>query len=60
VLVLPAVNMLDLSGPVQVLSTANHYGGRYEIKFVAASPSMTLSSATPACSTDAGAPATGA
>jgi hypothetical protein len=36
VLVLPAVNLLDLSGPVQVLHTANHYGGAYEIGFVAA------------------------
>jgi transcriptional regulator GlxA family with amidase domain len=40
VLVLPAVNMLDLSGPVQVLATANYYGGRYEISFVGASPSV--------------------
>lgn len=38
VLVLPAVNVLDLSGPVQVLHTANHYGGHYEIGFVAARP----------------------
>ncbi|WP_436530785.1 GlxA family transcriptional regulator [Actinoplanes sp. HUAS TT8] len=35
VLVLPAVNLLDLSGPVQVLHTANLHGGRYEIGFVA-------------------------
>ncbi|MCU7724273.1 DJ-1/PfpI family protein [Actinoplanes sp. KI2] len=38
VLVLPAVNLLDLSGPVQVLHTANYYGGAYEIGFVAADP----------------------
>lgn len=36
VLVLPAVNLLDLSGPVQVLHTANLHGGRYEIGYVAA------------------------
>lgn len=35
VLVLPAVNVLDLSGPVQALHTANHHGGRYQIGFVA-------------------------
>ncbi|MBU2665149.1 helix-turn-helix domain-containing protein [Actinoplanes bogorensis] len=34
VLVLPAVNLLDLSGPIQVLHTAGHY----EIGFVAARP----------------------
>ncbi|GAA1596916.1 GlxA family transcriptional regulator [Actinoplanes couchii] len=37
-LVLPAVNLLDLAGPVQVLHTAAHHGGRYEIGFVAARP----------------------
>ncbi|MFD6698276.1 MULTISPECIES: GlxA family transcriptional regulator [unclassified Microbacterium] len=40
VLVLPHVNVLDLSGPVQVLSAATHLGADYEVSVVAADPSV--------------------
>jgi transcriptional regulator GlxA family with amidase domain len=41
VLVLPAVNLLDLSGPVQVFDGAAHLGADYRIEFVAESAEVT-------------------
>jgi hypothetical protein len=38
VLVLPAVNLLDLAGPVQAFDAAAHRGGGYRLEFVAAEP----------------------
>ncbi|WP_412750991.1 GlxA family transcriptional regulator [Krasilnikovia sp. M28-CT-15] len=38
VLVLPEVNLLDLSGPVQVFDAAAHEGADYRLEFVAAQP----------------------
>ena len=39
-LLLPDVNLLDLGGPAQVFSVANHFGARYEIRFCASAPSI--------------------
>ena len=40
VLVLPAVNLLDLGGPVQVFDTARHQGGDYRLEYVAETPEV--------------------
>jgi transcriptional regulator GlxA family with amidase domain len=40
VLVLPAVNLLDLGGPVQAFDTAAHRGAGYRLEFVAAEPEV--------------------
>ncbi len=40
VLVQPAVNLLDLSGPVQVFDAANHLGAGYALSYVSETPEV--------------------
>ncbi|OZB79843.1 GlxA family transcriptional regulator [Microbacterium sp. 13-71-7] len=40
IVVLPQVNLLDLSGPVQAFSAATRHGADYELAFVASDPSV--------------------